>query len=295
MGEALAVASLLLFSANVLVISAATPRLGQATGFLIALATNVGVALLLLAGQWVLLRPPGHVQPKALALFAIGGLMTSLLGRRAFFHSIATIGPTRASTLQTTNPVFAALGGWLLLGQSLSPVALLAGAAVLVGLLLVTREPRDRRSSRGPVVAPGTGLALLGAAAYGLGNVARGAGMQQWPEPVVGSLVGAAVGLVGYCLIAGDRGTVLAAVRNADPQGRALWVLSGVLTIGAQTCLVAATATIPVAVAVVVSAAVPVVVLPVGLLMRSRVEQVGVLTGLGVVFVAGGVVALVLG
>jgi drug/metabolite transporter (DMT)-like permease len=228
-------------------------------------------------------------------LFAVGGLLTSLLGRRAFFHSIASIGPTRASTLQTTNPVFAALGGWLLLGQSLSPVALAAGAAVLVGLLLVTRQPGDGRASRAPVVAPGTGLALLGAAAYGLGNVARGAGMLRWAEPVVGSLVGAVVGLVGYWVVVADRRSLLAAVRKADPRGRALWLLSGVLTIGAQTCLVAATATIPVAVAVVVSAAVPVVVLPVGLLLRNRVEQVGPAAGLGVLFVVAGVVALVLG
>jgi drug/metabolite transporter (DMT)-like permease len=293
-GEALAVAALLLFSANVLVISAASPRLGQGTGFLLALVANVGVAALLLAGQSLVFRPPSHVQLSAIALFGVGGLLTSLLGRRAFFHSIATIGPTRASTLQTTNPVFAALGGWLLLGQALSPVALVAGVVVLVGLLLVTRDRRGRRESRAPILAPGTGLALLGAAAYGLGNVARGAGVQRWSEPVVGSLVGAMVGLVGYCLFAVDRRTVIGAVRDADPRGRALWLLSGVLTIGAQTCLVAATVTIPVAVAVVVSAAVPVVVLPVGLLLRRRVEQVGPVAGLGVLLVTSGVVALVL-
>ena len=294
MGEALAVAALLLFSANVLVITAASPRLGQETGFLLALVANVGVAALMLAGQALLLRPPGRVHLSALALFAVGGLLTSLLGRRAFFHSIATIGPTRASTLQTTNPVFAALGGWLLLGQALSPRALVAGMVVLVGLLLVARDPRGRRGLRAPVLAPGTGLALLGAAAYGLGNVARGAGVQRWSEPVVGSLLGAVVGLVGYWVVAVDRRTVVGAVRDADFRGRALWLLSGVLTIGAQTCLLAATVTVPVAVAVVVSAAVPVVVLPVGLLLRRRVEQIGPAAGLGVLLVTGGVVALVL-
>jgi drug/metabolite transporter (DMT)-like permease len=293
-GEALAVAALLLFSANVLVISAASPRLGQQIGFLIALVANVVVAALLLAGQALLVRPPGSVHGSALALFAVGGLLTSLLGRRAYFHSIVTIGPTRASTLQTTNPVFAALGGWVLLGQALSPVALLAGVVVLAGLLMVTRDRGGRAGSPGSFLAPGTGLALLGAAAYGLGNVARGAGVERWPEPVVGSLLGAVVGLVGYWVVAVDRKTVVGAVRGADPRGRALWLLSGVLTIGAQTCLVAATETIPVAIAVVVSAAVPVVVLPVGLLLRRRVERVGPVAGLGVLLVTGGVVALVL-
>lgn len=293
MGEALAVASLLLFSANVLVVSGASPRLGQRTGFLLALLANVGVALVLLAGQALLFGVPGPVQFPALALFAVGGLLTSFLGRRAYFRSIADIGPTRASTLQTTNPVFAALGGWLLLGQRLSPGALGAGAAVVVGLLLVTRDPGATRRPAAPVWTAGTGLALLGAAAYGLGNVARGAGVERWDEPVLGSLVGAAVGLVGYCAVAVDRRSVVGEVRAADPGGRRLWLLSGVLTIGAQTCLVAASAQIPVAVAVVVSAAVPVVVLPVSLLL-GRERRLGPAALAGVLVVCAGVVALVL-
>jgi hypothetical protein len=44
----------------------------------------------------------------------------------------------------------------------------------------------------------------------------------------------------------------------------------------------------------VVSAAVPVVVLPAGLLLRRRAEHVGPVAGLGVLLVTGGVVALVL-
>lgn len=83
-------------------------------------------------------------------------------------------------------------------------------------------------------------------------------------------------------------------MRRADPVGRRLWVLSGVLTIGAQTCLVAATATVPVAVAVVVSAAVPVVVLPVGLLLGREV-RLRPAALVGVLLVAAGVVGLVVG
>ncbi len=229
----------------------------------------------------------------ALGLFALGGLLTSFLGRRTFFRSITTIGPTRAATLQTTNPAFAALGGWLLLGQALAPRALFAGALVLVGLVLVTRAP-SVRARPASWLLPGTGLALLGAAAYGLGNVARGAAVGIWAEPVAGSLVGAAAGLLAFLLVTGDRRGLVAAVRRADAAGRRLWVLSGVLTIGAQSCLVAATQTVPVGVAVVVSAAVPVVVLPLGLLLgrEARLRPVAVA---GVALVGVGVVALVLG
>lgn len=297
MGEALAVLALLLFSANVLVVAAATPRVGQDVGFLLALLTNVGGAVLLLAGQALLASWPTAVHTRALLLFAVGGLLTSYLGRRSFFASVARIGPTRASTLQVTNPVFAALTGWVLLGEELSSEAVVAGLIVVLGLVLVTRRPDDppRRGPDGPQAADarGTTAALLGAASYGLGNVARGAAVRAWPEPVVGSLVGAVAGLIAYVGTGVNRRTIRAAIRTADALGRRLWLLSGVITIGAQTCLVAATASVPIAVAVVVSAAVPVVVLPVGLLMH-RESRVGPITLLGVLLVCGGVVGLVL-
>ncbi|MCW2583086.1 MAG: hypothetical protein JWQ53_1876 [Klenkia sp.] len=293
MGEALAVASLLLFSANVLVVPLASARLAQAPGFALALVANVVGATVLLGAQALLADLPNRVDWSALGLFALGGLLTSFLGRRTFFRSITTIGPTRAATLQTTNPAFAALGGWLLLGQALPPRAVLAGAVVLCGLVLVTRPPGGG-TARASWLLPGTGLALLGAAAYGLGNVTRGAAVGIWAEPVVGSLVGAAAGLLAFLLVTGDRRGLLTAVRRAGPVGRRFWVLSGLLTIGAQTCLTAATQTVPVAVAVVVSAAVPLVVLPVGLLL-GRETRLRPAALAGVVLVGVGVGALVLG
>ncbi len=293
MGEALAVASLLLFSANVLLVPAATARLDQAAGFAVALVANVAGAAVLLAGQALLTGPPAAVRWPAVGLFALGGLLTSYAGRRAYFRSITAIGPTRAATLQTSNPVFAAVGGWALLGQSLPVTALVPGAAVVVGLVLVTRVPGSTGGPRSWLL-PGTAVALVGAALYGLGNVARGAGVGIWAEPVAGSLLGAAAGLLAFAVVERGRGRLLHAVRRADPVGRRLWVLSGVLTIGAQTCLVAATATVPVAVAVVVSAAVPVVVLPVGLLLGREV-RLRPAALVGVLLVAAGVVGLVLG
>lgn len=113
MGEALAVASLLLFSADVLLLGSASRRVPQDLGFLLALAANVGFAGLVLAGQRLVLGGPFEPDPAALGLFALGGLLTSWLGRWSYFRSVRTIGPTRASALRISNPVFAALAGLL--------------------------------------------------------------------------------------------------------------------------------------------------------------------------------------
>ncbi|MDK3255453.1 EamA family transporter [Blastococcus capsensis] len=299
LGELLAVAALLLFSANVLMVGTMTRRVPQDLGFLIALVGNVVFAALIVLGQYMLSGEELSPEWDAVGLFVVGGLLTSYLGRWFFLRAVMTIGPTRATALQITNPVFAALAAWALLGEALSPVAILCGLAVLAGLYLTSRKT-DRLSRVSP--RPGNqsipvteiGLSLLGALAYGLGNVARGAGVRDWEVPVVGSLVGAAAGLLLYGLVNTDLRKLGAAVRGADPVGRRLWLLSGVLTISAQTCLIAASLFIPVAIAVVISAAVPLVVLPVSVVFLRRTEAVGLSTGIGALFILGGVAGLVL-
>ncbi|MDP9392536.1 MAG: DMT family transporter [Actinomycetota bacterium] len=298
LGELLAVGSLLLFSANILLVAPAARRLPQDLGFLLALVANVAVASVLVLGQY-LLAAPAPAEWDALVMFALGGLLTSYLGRWLFTRTVTTIGPTRASALQITNPVFSALAAWVLLGEALPPVAVASGIAVLAGLYLTSRRAQGTDTDpllRGPRSVPlvEIGLALLGAVAYGLGNVARGAGVRDWEAPVVGSLIGAATGLLVYGLFNTDLRKLGGALRGADPQGRRLWLFTGVLTIGAQTCLIASTLYIPVAVAVVISAAVPAIVLPVSVLFLGRSEAIGVRTGLGVLCILSGVAGLVL-
>ena len=298
LGELLAVGSLLLFSAHILLVEPAAVRLPRDLGFLLALGSNVVFVGLLVLGQY-LLWAPAPLEWDAFALFAVGGLLTSYLGRWFFIRSVTTIGPTRASALQITNPVFTALAAWILLGEALPPMALLSGLAVLAGLYLTSQQTGGRPSPTSPagrrsVPIPELGFALLGALSYGVGNVARGAGVRDWEAPIVGSLIGAAAGFLAYGLMNTDLRKLVGAVRGADPVGRRLWYLGGVLTIAAQTCLIAASLYIPVAVAVVISSALPLVVLPISVLFLRRTEVVGVRTGMGALLILTGVAGLVL-
>lgn len=299
LGELLAVASLLLFSANVLVVGPAARRLSQDLGFLLALVSNVLLGAVVVACLYVLGGPGAPLEWDAVGMFAVGGLLTSYMGRWFYTRSLLSIGPTRASAVQLTNPFFAAVAGWLLLGEALGPTAVLCGLAVLAGVYLTSRPAGARRGIRvrfghRPLSLAQLGPGLLGAAAYGLGNVARGAAVRDWQAPIVGSLIGAVAGLLAYALVNTDVRKLAGAVRGVDPVGRRLWLLSGFLGIAAQTCLIAATQYIPVAIAVVISVAVPVVLLPVSVLFLRRTEAVGVTTAVGVALVLAGVAGLVL-
>jgi drug/metabolite transporter (DMT)-like permease len=312
LGELLALAALLCFSGNVLLVNTSSRRLKQEVGFLLALGTNVLFAGLLVIGQYVVLGQPFRPEWRAVGWFALGGLLTSYLGRWCFFLSVRTIGPTRASSLQITNPVFAAVTAWIFLGEALPPLAILFVLAVVGGLWLTSRvraptrvpagvealddpvEAAPAPERRGSLTAGQIGLALLGALAYGLGNTARGAGVRDWEAPIFGSMIGAAAGLVLFTLIHTDLRSLAAELRRSDRVGMWLWVLSGVITIVAQMSVIAATIYIPVAIAVVISAAIPVVILPVSMLFLRRTESVTVSTAVGTLLVLAGVTGLIL-
>lgn len=317
LGELLALGALLGFSGNVLLVNSSSRRLKQEIGFLLALGTNVLFAGLLVIVQYVVLGQPFRPEWPAIGWFVLGGLLTSYLGRWCFFLSVRNIGPTRASSLQITNPVFAAAAAWIFLGEALPPLAIVFVLVVVGGLWLTTRgrspapepvpvavggtdEPAraaavpGRTPPRRSLTASQIGLALLGAVAYGVGNVVRSAGVREWKAPVFGSLVGATAGLVLFVVIHTDLRSLAAEVRRGDRLGIWLWVLSGVLTIVAQMSVIGATLYIPVAVAVVISAAIPVVIVPVSVLFLRRTESVTVGTAMGALLVLTGVTGLIL-
>lgn len=301
-GDLLALGALLMFSCNSFVVRAAGRRLDQGIGFLVALAANVVVAGVAAAVQ-VAVR--GGVTPvvwSAFFWFVLAGLFASYLGRRGYFRSVQTMGPSRAAAVQVVNPAFAALFAWLLLGERLGWVDLAAMTVVLAGLLLTNRVPRPAealvatgRRRRMEAIPPAILVpALLAAVWYALGNVARGGAVREWPEPILGGFIGGIAGIAVYLLFHVKVGQLRADLARADRRGLGLWFLAGGLAIGGQIMVIAATLHIPVAIAVAISAAVPVVVIPVSVVVLRNVEQIRPTTVVGALLIVGGVATLVL-
>lgn len=302
--------ALLLFSANVLVVKIASPRLGQDIGFLLALGSNVVFAALLFGGDRQLRSDPFVVEWDAFAGFAVGGLFTAYLGRRPFFRTVATIGPSRATALQITNPVFAALIGWVLLGETLGWAGVLFVLFVIGGLYLTTQMPTripapvaagngdvPTIATTGPRAALPRGevvLALVDALSYAIGNVIRSSAVRDWDQAVFGGLLGALAATAVYLVFHTDLRRLAHRVRTARRSGIWLWTLSGVLTISAQISLIASTRTIPVAVGVVITAAIPLIVVPASVVLFRNTEGVTARTVAGILLIFGGVAGILL-
>lgn len=296
-GELLAVATLFIFAANAFLVRAASRRLEQGLGFLVGLVANIGSAGIAVVGQLILSGAPVRPPWTAIALFLSGGLLANYLGRRGYFRSVQDLGPARASAIQVTNPAFAVAFAWGLLRETISAVDLLAIAAVLVGLLLTSHRPGHDltddltgRRVQWKHFAP----AILAAASYGLGNVVRGAAVRQWEEPLFGGLLGALSGTLVYALLHVSVRDVVRQVRAADRIGLVMWWGVGTLAIVGQMFVIAATARIPVGVAVAISSALPIVVIPISLLVLRNRERLTVWSTTGAGLIVAGVAVMVL-
>jgi drug/metabolite transporter (DMT)-like permease len=307
-GELLAVLALMLFSANVFAVRMASTHLAQDIGFMVALGANVLFGAVLF-GVDLLLRTGGfRFDPWGATMFALAGICASYLGRRGFFASVQTLGPSRASAVQITNPVFAAVFAWALLGERLGGWEIVLMAVALTGLLLASlRRGGDgsvsqllpTRSVRVRVLWAALPVrlllpALLSAVAYGAGNVLRAGALDTWPEPVFGGFFGALAGMAAYAAFHVFPRQVMSRIRDVTVPGVALWTLAGVLTICAQVSVIAATAYSPVAVVLVISSALPIVVIPVSLLVLRQAEGISSTTVLGSLLVLIGVSGILL-
>lgn len=88
-----------------------------------------------------------RVSPEGAGLALASGALASGLGYAAWYGALRRLTATRAALVQLSVPPLAAAGGVLVLGESLSPRLVVAGALVLVGIALAGRG----RRAGGPV------------------------------------------------------------------------------------------------------------------------------------------------
>lgn len=321
MGEALAIAALVLFSCNIILTKVASSRLDLNFGFLISVSTNVLFAAILFGGQLLLRQDRLGWDGYGFFLFVLAGFFSTYLGRWFFFDSIAKLGPAKASTFQTSNPLFTVIIAWLFLDESLSLLDVGAITTILLGLFLTSYVPgvfsktspaetgyepfeTPSRTSRfaalratvspGVALQSGIFLAVAGAAAYAVGNVLRGAAVHNWNEPILGGLIGAAAGLVLHLATSSMTRHFWSFLKGADRLGVFMYVLSGTITITAQICAIGSFHYMPVSIANLITLSTPVLVTPLSFFLLKNQEGINLRTVLGSVLVLSGITAIVL-
>lgn len=133
----------------------------------------------------------------------LSGILGIVVGDTFYFRSLQILGPRRALMVATTSPLFAGIGGWFFLGESLLPMAICGMLLTLGG---VTGVVADRKAaSESPGLFPGTSMqgvifGVLGAIFSAIGAVASRHGLQDC-EPLEASLIRILVSAVAGCLV----------------------------------------------------------------------------------------------
>jgi drug/metabolite transporter (DMT)-like permease len=315
-GYLLAMFSLVTFSLNIVLVSAAAGALEARRGFVVALGANASCVAVLLAVSAVVLGDPVTWSWSGAAVFAGAGVLTTSIGRRLQVVAIDRIGPSRAGTTGATSPVFALVFGVIALGDRIGPAHLLGVVLTLVGVVMANARAAPPKATldarpaspdvrlrdptppwvRSSPLSAGSVVALVSAASYGVGNVIRAGGVRAWEEPILGTLIGVAVAIGLYSLVTTSPARAIATARAAGQwDGVRLWALSGAMLGLAQTSVVAASGMIPVGIALVIATASPIVVIPLTLLLpRHRRDAVTWQAALGAVATVAGVSILLL-
>jgi drug/metabolite transporter (DMT)-like permease len=239
------------------------------------------------------------------------------LGRWLFFETIERLGAAKASTFMTSNPLFTLLISWIILGEALSVPQGFGTAAVLIGLFFVSYvkvspESAKASNSANPEIAvtaqtggtwanisrsflnPHLLFALFSSLSYAIGNILRGTAVHQWNEPILGALLGAALGLILHVIFGMKITTIGDQIRKADRRGLLLYMLSGALTISAQILYIASMKYLPVSIATLIMMSTPILVLPVSYFFLKNQEGISWQTVLGAILVLGGIHVIIL-
>lgn len=148
---------------------------------------------------------PIGLPTRALLLLSASGVVGLTIGDTAYFAAMEELGVSRAILLLSTAPVFAALGGYLWMGESLDRRAMLGMMLTVAGVSLViargtearTQQTIERRASPRGIV-----LGLISALGQAGGSLLSRRAMQSGIDPLAASAGRIVVGGVGVVLVA---------------------------------------------------------------------------------------------
>ncbi len=253
---------------------------------------RLGAALLALAlittlrGSWTMFS-----LSQVLALVG-SSLIGITIGDSAVYAAMYRQGPRRASMLYATNAPFAAVLGFVILGEDLGVSKVIGISLVVVGVWIAIsyRDPDPTKSAeevRGSLV-PGIAFGLLGGLSAALAALIARPIMAQGVDPFAAAAVRAAVGLVALSVLArvGERRKGVMNIRVL-----ALAAISGLLGMAAgMTLVLFALSMRPIGVVTTLASTTPVLLLP--LLWAITRKRPAPQAWLGAVLAVAGVASL---
>lgn len=223
-GESAAVATSFLWTVSSIFFTSAGKRIGS----LSVNAFRMVMAIALLAVTHMILL--GTVVPLASVgqwfWMGLSGIVGLGIGDSGLFAAYLAIGPRRSLLLMSLAPIFAAVGAYLMLGETIRELAVVGIVTTLIGVVLVILESEERSGE--PRIsnrrrASGVFFGLVAAVGQGVGLVLAKKGIDLIPgttlNPVSATLMRLLLGALFIwvlALVVGKMPELLRAIRNRE-------------------------------------------------------------------------------
>ena len=112
---------------------------GSPTAGVVARSFGIVIGLIvysLIASPWAAVRALGG---PSIVLLAAGGLLASFVGQLAFYQALKTGAVSQITPVAGTYPLVAAVLGWWLLREPITPSRIAGVVCIVVGILLLRR------------------------------------------------------------------------------------------------------------------------------------------------------------
>jgi len=236
MAAIFAILSALLYALSNVITKKGFQYAGPVYAALISLLSCFTVSLILS----LFVFSPGYFLNAAVLFFLAAGVIGPLLGRFFLFEAIDRVGPSIATTLYESKPMFSVMLAVLVLGEDVSPAVITGMILMTAGAVIISFEKAggeiSKKWSRKDLVIP-----LLAGACYGGSHVLRKLGINTIPVPIVAVMFQNASALAFAPLLFMLQKKRPPAIKNR----KAAWTIftfAGVLQVGAQWSLFTALA-----------------------------------------------------
>lgn len=190
---------------------------------------TVLVNVLALGTVVLFIEPPAWNARGITALIA-GGIVGTVFGRGFLLRTIRLLGPARASGFVVGTPVVAALGGWLILDESITIIEGVGGAITLAGFWLLAKARSTGNVTDEPVPLWHYAVAVGAPLFFGAAFVFRKYGLELYPDSYRGAFFGAASAFPIIVLIDAVQGKLPERIRSNFSNISWWWVAGGLAT-----------------------------------------------------------------
>lgn len=228
-------------------------------------------------------------------IFVVAGLLTTFGGRSLHYEAIRVLGPSRATSLRCTSPVFTVFLALLFLAEQFSLLQFLGVAGVITGVWVLSQEAA-RQTNLAVVIAPAAGgnvllpnakvelpprspwvgiLYGLGAAAsFGIGHFMRKLAVIEVPSPFWGMVIGTTAAWLAMVLQAAVKGELMELWHSSFNCQQPPWffLLAGILSAAGQMFSYLSIYYTAVSIAVVFASTEPLATLAIGRLLLGTEE-----------------------